>query len=226
MSHVFDKQERPTLMNQALKQIKAAIKEGRVKPGDRLIETELAKDMGISRFPIREALRQLEKEGLVQSIPFKGTSVARFSRKDIEDLYNLRGALEGLAVRTLVNKITAAEIKKLQTIVKAMIKAGEENKGRKIIEEDMRFHKRLCELSGNEKLLTVWLTLESQSRIFLTFEKFQYTDLQSFIQWHVEILEALKNRDADLAEQVVWKHLAEGLELMRSGYLTENESHN
>ncbi|MCF8104642.1 MAG: GntR family transcriptional regulator [Desulfohalobiaceae bacterium] len=221
MSHVFDKQERPTLMNQALKQIKGAIRDGRVKPGDRLIETELAKDMGISRFPIREALRQLEKEGLVQSVPFKGTSVARFSRKDIEDLYNLRGALEGLAVRTLVKNITAAEIKKLQTIVKAMIKAGEENKGRKIIEEDMRFHKRLCELSGNEKLLTVWLTLESQSRIFLTFERFQYTDLKSFIKWHVEILEALKKRDGDLAEQVVLKHLAEGLELMRSGYLED-----
>lgn len=219
MAHVFDKQERPTLMNQALKQIKEAIREGRLKPGDRLIETELAKDMGISRFPIREALRQLEKEGLVQSIPFKGTTVARFSQKDIEDLYNLRGALEGLAVKTLVKKITPTEIKKLQTIVKAMTRAGEEGKGRKVIEEDMRFHKRLCELSGNDKLLTVWLTLEGQSRIFLTFEKFQYTDLQSFIDWHVEILEALKKRDGQLAEEAVWKHLAEGLELMRSGYL-------
>ena len=219
MAHVFDKQERPTLMVQALKQIQAAIKDGRLKPGDRLIETELAKDMGISRFPIREALRQLEKEGLVQSVPFKGTTVARFSQKDIEDLYSLRGALEGLAIRTLIPKISGAEIKKLQTIVKAMSKAGEEKKGRKVIEEDLHFHKRLCELSENEKLLSVWLTLESQSRIFLTFEKFQYADLSSFIQWHVEILEAITEQDEKKAERILLNHLDEGLELMRSGYL-------
>jgi len=223
MSHVFDKQERPTLMVQALKQIQTAIKDRKLKPGDRLIETELANEMGISRFPIREALRQLEKEGLVQSIPFKGTTVARFSRKDIEDLYHLRGALEGLALRTLIPKTTAAEFKKLQTIVKAMTKAGEERKSRKVIEEDLRFHKRLCELSGNDKLLSVWLTLESQSRIFLNFEKFQYSDLSNFIKWHEEILKAVQERHQEKAERILLEHLREGLELMCSGYMQESD---
>lgn len=125
-------------MVQALKQIQTAIKDGRLKPGDRLIETELANEMGISRFPIREALRQLEKEGLVQSIPFKGTTVA-----------------------------------------------------------------------------------ESQSRIFLNFEKFHYSDLSNFINWHVAILKAVQERDQEKAEQILKEHLREGLELMCSGNMQE-----
>ena len=83
MARVFSKQKRSTLMNKALQEIREAIRKGRLKAGDRLIETQLAEEMQISRFPIREALRYLEKEGLVETKPFKGTYVAQLTEKDI-----------------------------------------------------------------------------------------------------------------------------------------------
>jgi DNA-binding GntR family transcriptional regulator len=102
---VFSKQKRATLTDQALRQIREAIRSGKLKPGDRLLETQLAEEMHISRFPIREALRYLEKEGLVQTEPFKGTYVAQLTEKDMEELYSLRSAIEELAVRILIKTI-------------------------------------------------------------------------------------------------------------------------
>jgi DNA-binding GntR family transcriptional regulator len=92
MARVFSKQKRPTLMSQALQEIREAIRKGKLKPGDRLVETQLAEEMYISRFPIREALRYLEKEGLVETKPFKGTYVAKLSMQQAsknEDLDKL-----------------------------------------------------------------------------------------------------------------------------------------
>jgi DNA-binding transcriptional regulator YhcF (GntR family) len=80
-------------MNQALKEIREAIRKGKLKPGDRLVEMQLAEEMHISRFPIREALRYLEKEGLVETKPFKGTYVAKLTERDMEELYSLRSAI-------------------------------------------------------------------------------------------------------------------------------------
>jgi DNA-binding GntR family transcriptional regulator len=92
-------------MNQALKEIREAIRKGKLKPGDRLVEMQLAEEMHISRFPIREALRYLEKEGLVETKPFKGTYVAKLTERDMEELYSLRSAIEEFAVRILIKDI-------------------------------------------------------------------------------------------------------------------------
>ena len=99
MPPVFSRQKRSTLMDRAFQQIREAIRSGKLKPGDRLVESQLAEEMQISRFPIREALRYLEKEGLVKTKPFKGTYVAQLTEKDMEELYSLRSAIEELAER-------------------------------------------------------------------------------------------------------------------------------
>ncbi len=88
-----------------MRAIREAIRNGKLKPGQRLIETQLAEEMQISRFPIREALRYLEKEGLVETKPFKGTYVAQLTEQDIGKLYSFRSALEELAVRILIENI-------------------------------------------------------------------------------------------------------------------------
>lgn len=125
---IFQKQERTTLKMVALKQIKEALQSGKLKPGDRIVEAELAREMGISRFPIREAISSLEKEGLVVTLPFKGTYVSQFDEEDLEELYTLRSALEELAVRLLVQKISSKEIKKLDSVLKAMEQATHKRK--------------------------------------------------------------------------------------------------
>ena len=125
MPPVFTSQKRATLTNRALKEIRDAIRNGKLKPGERLVEMQLAEEMQISRFPIREALRYLEKEGLVETKPFKGTHVARFTEQDMEELYSLRSSLEELAVRILIENLDEKKIKKLETIVQSMQKASQ-----------------------------------------------------------------------------------------------------
>ena len=166
MSPVFTRQKRATLTDQVLKEIREAIRCGKLKPGERLIEMQLAEEMQISRFPIREALRYLEKEGLVETKPFKGSHVAQFTEKDMEELYSLRSSLEELAVRILIENLDEKKIKELETIIQSMQKASLNGNLDQMISEDLRFHQTICELSGHRKLLEIWRTLESQLRGF------------------------------------------------------------
>ena len=159
---MFKKNKRTTLEAQALKQIKNAIGSGRLRPGDRIVEEDLAKKMGMSRFPIREAIRALEKEGLLVSIPFKGAHIPQLDEKDFEELYALRSGLEELAIRTFMANITKEKVKKLDSIVNAMEQATKEGAVNKLISEDVKFHRTLCQLSGNRRLLEIWMTLENQ----------------------------------------------------------------
>ena len=207
MPSVFTKQKRATLTDQALRQIREAIRSGKLKPGDRLVETQLAEEMNISRFPIREALRYLEKEGLVHTEPFKGTYVAQLTEKDMEELYSLRSAIEELAVRILIKTIDEKKIKKLESIVASMIEASKTEDIDKMITEDLRFHQTICELSGHRRLLDVWLNLENQLYIFLTIEKDLFGNSYRFVTTHHPILEAIKGRKIRPAQKAIRDHL-------------------
>ena len=222
MPPVFSKQKRATLTGQALRQIRDAIRTGKLKPGDRLVETQLAEEMQISRFPIREALRYLEKEGLVQTEPFKGTYVAQLAEKDMQELYSLRSAVEELAVRILIKNIDEKKIKKLESIVASMIDASQDENLDKMITEDLRFHRTICELSGHRRLLDVWLNLENQLRIFLTIEKDLFGSSYRFVTTHHPILEAIKSRKIQPAQKAIRDHFNMATEVIRRGYWKRN----
>ena len=211
---IFEKQQRTTLKAQALRQIKEAILSGKLKPGDRIVEAELAEMMAISRFPIREALVYLEKEGLVVASPFKGTYVSQFDQKDLEELYTLRSALEELAIRILMEKINKGKIGKLESILKAIEKAAQKKNVEKLISEDLRFHRTICELSNHRKLLEMWLTLEEQLRSFILLEDI-YQGSDQLLQTHYPLLEAIKSGDGQLAEERMRSHLMEALSLLK-----------
>jgi len=218
MPPVFSRQKRATLTNQALKKIRDAILSGKLKPGQRLVEMQLAEEMQISRFPIREALRYLEKEGLVETKPFKGTHVARLTEKDMEELYSLRSSLEELAVRILIENLDEKKIKKLETIVQSMQKASQIGDLDQMISEDLRFHQTICELSGHSKLLEVWRTLESQLQVFLTIEKDFFETAYQYVSTHDPILEAIKHRSTKTAEKAIREHLELAMRVIREGY--------
>ena len=218
MARVFSKQKRPTLMSQALQEIREAIRKGKLKPGDRLVETQLAEEMHISRFPIREALRFLEKEGLVETKPFKGTYVAQLTERDMEELYSLRTAIEALAIRILIKNIDAEKIKKLESVFKSMQQASKNEDLDKLISEDFRFHQTICELSDHRKLLEVWLTLENQLRVFLTIEKQLFGNSVQFVKSHIPILEAIRKRKIRPAQKAIRDHLNWAMEVIRQGY--------
>ena len=218
MARVFSKQKRPTLMSQALQEIREAIRKGKLKPGDRLVETQLAEEMHISRFPIREALRYLEKEGLVETKPFKGTYVAQLTERDMEELYSLRTAIEALAIRILIKNIDTEKIKKLESVFQSMQQASKNEDLDKLISEDFRFHQTICELSDHRKLLEVWLTLENQLRVFLTIEKQLFGDSVQFVKSHIPILEAIQERKIRPAQKAIRDHLNWAMEVIRRGY--------
>ncbi|MGD1975098.1 MAG: GntR family transcriptional regulator [Desulfobacterales bacterium] len=218
MTPVFTRQKRATLTDQVLKEIREAIRCGKLKPGDRLIEMQLAEEMQISRFPIREALRYLEKEGLVETKPFKGSHVAQFTEKDMEELYSLRSSLEELAVRILIENLDEKKIKELETIIQSMQKASLNGNLDRMISEDLRFHQTICELSGHRRLLEVWRTLESQLQVFLTIEKDFFETAYQYVSTHDPIMQAIKHRDFKRAEKAIREHLELSMRIIRDGY--------
>ncbi len=211
----FKEPKRTTLTSHVLKQIKQAILSSRLRPGDRIVESELAREMKISRVPIREALRYLEKEGLVVRSPFRGTYVSRLDDKNLEELYTLRSALEELAIRIVINEITDAKIAKLDSIFEAMESASREERVENLIDEDLRFHRTICEMSNHQKLLEVWLTLEHQLRSFIALASL-YDEPDRFLRNHSPILEAIKHGDSEAAEKAIRHHLSEALSLLKN----------
>lgn len=224
MAAILKKQNRPTLMLQALNHIREAIVAGKLKPGERLVESNLAEQMQISRFPVREALRSLEKEGLVDSIPFKGTYVSKFSREDMEEVFSLRGAIEMLAVQILASRFDDGMLNTLEAIIGDMERAGSEGKNDEVVAHDLRFHRTICELTEHKKLLSVWEMLEHHIYIFLTIERKIYHPPEQYVKTHYPILEALKNKNAELACARIRIHLEDAMNQIRKGFWDNNQN--
>ena len=212
MGAIFKKEERSTLVMRVAYQIREAIKSGKLQPGDRLIETDLANEMQISRHPIREAIRYLEKEGLVTTTPFKGAKVATFSEADLEEFYTLRIALEELAIRTLVKRLDRHKILKLQAALKEMKLLAVEGELKQYVNADLAFHRRICELCGHRRLLQLWQTLEPQMGLFVMFANKPYHPETPLViyQEHLRVYEAIKAGDADRAVDLMKSVLDNG----------------
>ena len=194
----FKAEKRTILVERVAKQIRKAIVCGNLKPADRLIETELANDMQISRNVVREAIRYLEKEGLVTATPFKGAKVREFTKKDLDDLYDLRIVLEELAIRTLIKNLDNEKITKLDSIVATWKQLTTESTVEEIIDADTIFHKTICELSGNWRLLDAWMNISYQLRAVLTLDYYlhDYDTPEKMLSPHYPVLEAIKRGDA------------------------------
>jgi DNA-binding GntR family transcriptional regulator len=214
---VFQKQKRITFKTVALKQIKEAIQSGKLKPGDRIVEAELAREMGISRFPIREAISSLEKEGILVTLPFRGTHVTQLDENDLEELYTIRSALEELAIRLLMEKITSKQIQKLESILAVMEKATHKGKVGRLIFGDMQFHQAICELSGHRRLLEIWLTLKDQLRSSIALEEHYHGGPEQLLRTHYPLIEAIKKGDSSLAEKRIREHLFDALQIVKKG---------
>jgi DNA-binding GntR family transcriptional regulator len=219
MDAALKEQKRPTLMTQALTHIREAIINRELKPGVRLVESHLAEQMQISRFPIREALRCLEKEGLVENIPFKGTYVSKFSEQDMDEVFSLRGAIEALALQLLINHIDDEKLTTLATIIKNMETSARDGDAASVVLNDLKFHRTVCEMTGHRKLLLFWETLEPHIYLFLTIEKKVYDPPERYVATHYPILEALKKKDSELAAARLRIHLEDAMIQIRKGYV-------
>lgn len=187
--------------------VRGAIISGVLKPGERLMEVQLAEKLGVSRTPIREAIRKLELEGLVIMIPRKGAYVADLSLKDITDALEIRAALEGLAAGLAALRITDEEIEALEMTAVQFHKAVEADDFENIVHKDIEFHERIFRATRNEKLMQITNNLREQVQRFRLMYINKSNKSKDLVKEHYEIAEAIAKRNIDAAERIAKKHI-------------------
>ena len=171
-------------------------------PGDRLVETRIAQELGVSQAPVREALRELETLRFVESASFKGTWVREVSDAELAEIYPIRAALEDVAARAAAERL-AGEVAPLEREIRTMAKAKDL---REQVEHDVRFHRLIVEASGNVRLLELWESLQVDARTMITAIRTGLDPVEVAAR-HEPIVEALRRLDADAAGQEIRRHV-------------------
>lgn len=182
---------------------------GELKPGDRVVENSLARRLGVSQAPVRDAIRDLVLMGFLNSETYKGTSVRSFSRQELNEVYLVRAALESLAARLAAPRITDAGIKSLRKILDRMIIEARRKNLQGTTRLNNEFHEMILKISGNKMLYNLWKTLEFGYWTLVT-SRMSGRDLKALALRHEEVLEALITRDPEKAKLAMQRHL-EGL---------------
>jgi DNA-binding GntR family transcriptional regulator len=201
----FDSHE--ALPDRIYSTLEEAILEGKIKPGDRLIEDELSKGFGVSRGPIREALRLLEKDGLVKRVPRKGAIVEWISKDDISEMFQVRSVLEGLAAKIFCGRVTDEELSKLEEIYRQMEAEVEKKNTLKYRRLNREFHSMIIRGSRNRKILEIAEKYEKQIRWFQKMALSSVGRPEISLREHKAILAAFLRRQPEDAEREVRKHL-------------------
>ena len=187
--------------------IRGAIISGVLKPGERLMDVQLAEKMGVSRTPIREAIRKLELEGLVVMIARKGAYVADLSIKNITDVLEVRAALEGLASGLAALRMTEEEIKDLELTARHFEQAMNSNDVEGVIQTDIEFHEKIFKATRNEKLLQLTNSLMEQVQRFRVMYLNKAIKSTNLIKEHYKIVEAISRRNREMAENISKIHI-------------------
>jgi DNA-binding GntR family transcriptional regulator len=202
--------------------LKNAVLRNDFKAGDRLVEKDLADRMGISRTPIREAIRQLEAEGLVTNIPRKGVVVVGVSIKDALEIYTIRAVLEGLAAGLAAKSTTEKEIEKFEEILKEMEEYIEKENVTKLILLHANFHDFLAECSKNERLYRMIVSLQEYVKKYARISYSLPGRLKIGWEEHRKIVDAIKKGDVKEAENTARINIMHGKEAFLEA--TSNES--
>ncbi len=196
-----------TLRELVLVAIREAIIEGSLQPREHLVVNLLAKELGVSRTPVREAIRRLELEGFVIMVPRKGAYVSDISYKEIAEVYEVRAALDGLAAGLAAERVTEEE---LETMGRLLVEKGEavsKNDIERCMEVDNKFHETLYKASRNERLVGIISNLREQIQRFL-FTSLAYPGrMRESLYEHRAIIEALELRDVLQARHLAQEHV-------------------
>ena len=189
------------------KTIKKAILTYEVKPGEPLIEEKIANKLGVSRTPVREVLRELEKEGLVKIIPRKGAFIAEIFPKDIEEIFLLREILECAAVKIAIPKLKEEDLIEIESLLNSISKNIEMKNYKYIFDTDVKLHSLIVDTAGNRRLSKFLKMLNDQIHRIRILSAIVPGRISESLQEHNDILEALKKRDIDLAERSLRQHI-------------------
>lgn len=212
MSRGIDKlsiQDIKPLRDVVFDHLRDAILDGVLKPGERLMEVQLAEKLGVSRTPVREAIRKLEIDGFVEMIPRRGAQVSELSIKDVENVLEVREVLEGLAAFLAASKIKKEELSEFEKAYQGLKMSVEEKNVEDIVKWDSRFHDILLNASGNPRLIKVNSVLIEQVHRFRKSYVEDTSTANYILASHKKILEAIKEKNPEKARAASEEHIRE-----------------
>ena len=187
--------------------LRKAILRGELKPGERLMEIQLANKLGVSRTPIREAIRKLELEGLVLMIPRKGAEVAQITEKNMQDVLEVRKALEELAVQLACERITPEQIEEMKMAAEEFHKVLKSGDVTKIAEADVKFHDVIFAATNNQRLITLLNNLREQMYRFRVEYLKQKECYPQLLEEHEELIALISGGKVDEACEIMGRHI-------------------
>ena len=196
--------------------LRAAILKGELEPGERLMEIHLANKLGVSRTPVREAIRMLEQEGLAVTIPRRGAHVAKMTEKDLQDVLEIRDVLDALAATNACQHMTDELYAELEAAMDDFEKAIAGKDVRSIVEADEKFHNVIYKAADNPKLDQMVQNLKEQMYRF----RYEYVkdkaDYDNLIREHSKIMEGLQKRDVDYVRDAMHTHLKNQVDAVKA----------
>jgi DNA-binding GntR family transcriptional regulator len=207
--------KRENLRDAVIRLIEEALLMGELSPGSRIVEAELARQAGISRGPVREAIQQLVGEGVLVQYPSRGTFVVQWTPQAVGEAYTLRAVLERLAIQEAAKRATPEDIAQLQAIVDEMAVHARDGDNRALVRLDVRFHEQLYALSGHSLLQEVLARLRRRLYALMGMDEGYMLHKDEMARDHQRIVDALRAGDPALAGEVISAHiLAVGAEVV------------
>ena len=199
--------QRRTLAMEVLDALREAISTGKLRPNEKLVESQLTSALGVSRTPFREALNRLEVEGYVKRLPSGGYAVVDLSLQQFRELSEVRQALEGYMAQLVCERATKKQIKALERLQEKMKKAYEREDLDSIYKLNSKFHTELCCACGNEQLTAHVQALRGHFFSRRVFRFLTLSDWQESIAQHQQLIDAIKNHECVSISQIMHKHL-------------------
>lgn len=198
--------DKQNISRDVVEYIKQQILKGELDPGDRIVETRLARELGISQTPIREAMHQLSGEGIITIVPNKGPVVNELNKNDVFEIYSLRAVIEGLAIRIASQIAPQEDIDNLEDFYNEMKQKLHDDSVESLLKESLHIHQTIISLSKHKRLIQTYESISFQ--IFLVNRILgKESTKQKEVDQHLELIEALKQRDPDNAEKVMRMHI-------------------
>lgn len=218
--------QRVVLSEQVKEELLDDIMSGRVKPGDRLVESQIARRMGISQSPVREALRDMVAMRFVEVEPHKGARVRKIDQREVMEIYPVRATLEELAGNLAVER-AQAHLDDLERCVEKMTKAFEARDARTMAKWDVMFHRTILEASDNQILIETWNSLMIESRTFVTLSNLmQHRSDLDLAALHHPIVEAIRAGDPVRCGQQMREHVEGFGQVMRGVFQAADDAGN
>jgi len=217
VARVFEQGHPPLARNASVavtELIRGAITDGRLEPGRRLKEEELARELGISRTPVREALIILQTEGLVESRPNRGAFVRSYDVEDLDDMYALRALLEGHAARRAATRLTEDDVARLRASCDAFEALTVTDDPRELVRENAVFHNIIVEAAGSSRLAALVRGVVELPLVYRSYIWYSPEQKQISAHYHRQITKALEDRDAERAELIMKEHVFEARDVL------------